>query len=78
MQSYVVSHERRPQTVKLTLEKERTPEELEKAQEDIGYVILQTCGAHRIFYETIDCVRREIAGDDPFTVAGRCESPPAM
>jgi hypothetical protein len=48
-----VSHEKRPQTIKRTLEKERTPEELEKAQEDIGYVILQTCGAHRIFYETI-------------------------
>jgi hypothetical protein len=48
-----VNHEQRTTPASRKPEKARTPDELEQALEDIGYVVLQCFAAHQIFHDTI-------------------------
>lgn len=48
-----MSRKQRPAPASRKPERPRTPDELEQALEDIGYVILQCFAAHQIFHNTI-------------------------
>jgi hypothetical protein len=55
-----VIHKQRPAPASNKSEKPRTPDELQLAIKDIGYVILQCFAAHQIFHGTIAPALRKI------------------